>query len=480
MALDLKQSLKLAQQLVMTPQLQQAIKLLQLSRLELAELINQQMIENPVLEEERVEEAVPDQEPAETHQAEAEAKENGERSDEQSYDDLNWENFLDKFVTSDAGIQNESDDGGDRVEPETRMAKNVSLCEHLLWQLRLSDFSREEEEMAECLIGNLDENGYLKMPLDHIAQEFKTTEAEIEKVLKKVQGFDPAGVAARALQECLLLQLQQWRVQNPLAEKIVSHYFKELEKKDFRTIVRKEKTTLELVKEAAKVISDLEPKPGRPFGEERVQYITPDISVYRTGDGDSYSIILNEDGLPKLRINSYYLNLLRSDSPGATKEYIREKLQGAMWLIRSIYQRQRTIYRVMESIIRFQKNFFDKGVTQLKPLVLREVARDIQMHESTVSRVTTNKWVHTPHGIFGMKFFFNSKINSTEGEALASESVKERIRQVMCQESSGKPFSDRELVSILRKEYGIEIARRTVAKYRENMGLLCSGKRKKD
>jgi len=475
MALDLKQSLKLAQQLVMTPQLQQAIKLLQLSRLELAELINQQMVENPVLEEDRSEDAVSLEEVAKTRKEEAEA--DGENSDEQSYDDLDWENFIDRFVTSQYGFRSEPEEESNRMESETRVAKNVSLCEHLLWQLRLSDFSREEEEMAEYLIGNLDEDGYLKIPLLHIAQEFKTTEAEIEKVLKKVQQFDPAGVAARELQECLLLQLQQWRIQNPLAEKIIRNYFKQLEKKDYRAIARKERVPLEKVRETVKIISDLEPKPGRPFGEERVQYITPDISVYRTGD--NYTIILNEDGLPKLRINSYYLNLLRSDSPSATKEYIREKLQGAMWLIRSIHQRQRTVYRVMESIIKFQKNFFDKGATQLKPLVLREVARDISMHESTVSRVTTNKWVHTPHGIFGMKFFFNSKINRTEGEAFGSESVKERIRQVVCQEPGLKPYSDREIVNILRKEYEIEIARRTVTKYRENLGVLCSSKRKK-
>ncbi len=471
MALDLKQSLKLAQQLVMTPQLQQAIKLLQLSRMELAEMINQQMMENPVLEEDRSEETAPVEEVSRKTEAESA----GENSGEQSYDDLDWEKFLDHFITSSYGIRAAPEE--DRPEHETRVAKNVSLCEHLLWQLRLSDFSREDEEIAEYLIGNLDEDGYLKTPLEHVAQQFKKTEAEIEKVLKKVQQFDPAGVASRNLQECLLLQLSQWHIQNPLAEKIIRNYFKELEKKDYRPIVRKEKVPLEQVKEAVKIICDLEPKPGRPFGEERVQYITPDLSVYRTGD--NYSIMLNEDGLPKLRINSYYLNLLRSDSPSATKEYIKEKLQGAMWLIRSIHQRQRTIYRVMESIIKSQKDFFDKGVAHLKPLVLREIARDIGMHESTVSRVTTNKWVHTPHGIFSMKFFFNSKINRLEGGAMASESVKERIRQVVTQEPCGRPFSDRELVAILRREYGIEIARRTVTKYREGMGYLCSGKRKK-
>jgi len=471
MAIDLKQSLKLTQQLVMTPQLQQAIKLLQLSRLELSELINQQMTENPVLEEDRTEE------PAQAESAEREisTESAAESSGEQSYDDVNWEEFLDSFVRSDRGFRFEAANE-EKPSAEQKVAKGVSLCEHLLWQLRLSDFSKEEEEVAEYLIGSLDEDGYMKTPIEDIAQEFKASPGEIEKILKKVQCFDPAGVGSRDLPECLLIQLKQWQLQVPLAEKIVSSYMKELERKDHRAIARKEKVSVEKVKQAVKVICDLEPKPGRPFAEEKIQYITPDIYVYRAGD--DYNIILNEDGLPKLRISPYYLNLLRGGAPGATKEYIREKLQGAMWLIRSIHQRQRTIYKVMESIVKSQREFFDKGVTCLKPLVLREVARDISMHESTVSRVTTNKWAHTPHGIFALKFFFNSKINRTEGEAMASESVKERIRQVVGGEPAENPLSDLEIVELLRREYGIAIARRTVTKYRESMAILASNKRK--
>jgi len=471
MAIDLKLSLKLTQQLVMTPQLQQAIKLLQLSRLELSDLINQQMTENPILEEDRTEETAAVEPPPREKEAESAA----ENSGEQSYDDLNWEEFLDSFVKSEHGFR--MSEAEEKPSAETTVAKGVSLCEHLLWQLRLSDFDREGEEIAEYIIGNLDEDGYLKLPLEHIAQEFNKTPEEIEQTLKKVQKFDPAGIASRSLQECLLVQLKQWQIENPLAEKIVMNHMKELEKKDYRAIARREKVPVEKVKQAVKVICDLEPKPGRPFAEDKAQYITPDIYVYRTGD--NYSVILNEDGLPKLRISPYYLNLLRGGAPAATKEYIKEKLQGAMWLIRSIHQRQRTIYRVMESIVKFQKGFFDKGVTYLKPLVLRDVAKDISMHESTVSRVTTNKWVHTPHGIFAMKFFFNSKINRLEGEALASESVRERIRQAINQESSEHPMSDREIVAVLRQEHGIEIARRTVTKYRESMAILSSNKRKK-
>ncbi len=469
MAIDLKQSLRLVQQLVMTPQLQQAIKLLQLSRMELADLINQEMMENPVLEEERGEEL-----PSELIPSHSEGE--GENSGEQSYDELNWEELTDRFNTSEYGFRF-SEQTEEPPPLETRVAKGVTLSEHLLWQLRLSDFTREEEEIAEYIIGNIDDDGYLKMPVEHIAQEFGKTPEEVEQVLKRVQNFDPAGVGARNLQECLLLQLKQWEVNNPLAEKIVKNYLKELEAKDYKKIARREKVSLEEVKETVRIICELEPKPGRPFGEERVQYITPDIYVFRSGDG--YTIVLNEDGLPKLRISPYYLSLLRSNTPEATKEYIKEKVQSAMWLIRSIHQRQRTIYRVMESIIKFQQEFFDKGVAYLKPLILKDVAQDIGMHESTVSRVTTNKWVHTPHGIFSMKFFFNSRINSLSGEPVASESVKERIRQIINREAPEHPYSDREIVKILWEEYGIEIARRTVSKYRESMGILPSSKRKK-
>ena len=470
MAIDLKQSLRLVQQLVMTPQLQQAIKLLQLSRMELAELINQEMIENPVLEEERREETVS------SELIPSPQKTEGENSGEQSYDELNWEELTDSFITSEYGFRF-SEQAEEPPPLETRVAKGVSLSEHLLWQLRLSDFSREEEEIAEYIIGNIDEDGYLKVSVEYIAQEFGKTPEEVERVLKKVQNFDPAGVGARDLQECLLLQIEQWGIDNPLAEKIIRNYLKELEAKDYKKIARREKVSLQEVKEAVRIICELEPKPGRPFGEERVQYITPDIYVFRSGS--DYTIVLNEDGLPKLRISPYYLSLLRSNTPDATKEYIREKVQSAMWLIRSIHQRQRTIYRVMESIIKFQREFFDKGVPYLKPLILKDVAQDIGMHESTVSRVTTNKWVHTPHGIFSMKFFFNSRISSLSGEPVASESVKERIRQIISREPAERPYSDREIVKILWEEYGIEIARRTVTKYRESMGILPSGKRKK-
>jgi RNA polymerase sigma-54 factor len=470
MAIELKQHLKLAQQLVMTPQLQQAIKLLQLSRMELAEVINQEILENPVLEESSEEEQI---QPLTDEEEGIEPKKS-----EDSYDDLDWEKFFDLYQTSEYGSRSISRDEEDRPQLETTLTKNITLQEHLLWQLKLSHFTLEEEKILTRIIGNINEDGYLEQSVSFLAQELGTTEDKVEKLLKRLQDFDPAGVAARDLRECLLLQLDSWGMKDKLPRVLVDKHLDSLEKKDYKKIARAEKVSVEEVKEAVRVLSELEPKPGRPFGEVRSQYITPDIYVYKVGE--EYVIVLNEDGLPKLRISPYYRELLRSEAQeeGTARDYIQDKLRSAMWIIRSIHQRQRTIYRVMESILKFQHEFFEKGVFYLKPLILKDVADDIGMHESTVSRVTTNKYVHTPQGIFSVKFFFNAKISRFEGEAAAAESVKDRIRQIISTEPPDKPYSDQEIVRRLR-EYNIDIARRTVTKYREQMTILASSRRKK-
>ncbi len=469
MALELKQSLRLAQQLVMTPQLQQAIKLLQLSRMELAEVINQEMLENPVLEE------IGEEEPIQTLTDEGEGIEPSKTED--TYEDLDWEKFFDLYDTREYGGRTRGD-REDAPSLETTLTKSITLQEHLIWQLRLSNFSLEEERVAVQIIGNIDDNGYLKQPLSFIAQETGVSENEVEQTLKRVQEFDPAGVAARDLRECLLLQLEQWGIRETLPRCLVLRHLEGLEKKDYRKIARAENASVEQVKEAVRILAELEPKPGRPFGEIREQYITPDIYIYKVGE--EYVIVLNQDGLPRLRVSSYYWKILQAeaDSSVMARDYIQDKLRSALWLIRSIHQRQRTVYRVMESIVKFQRDFLDKGVGYLKPLVLRDVAEDIDMHESTVSRVTTNKYVHTPQGIFSVKFFFNSGINRLEGdEAVAAESVKDRIRQIIAREPQDKPYSDQEIVRQLR-EYNIDIARRTVTKYREQMSILASSRRK--
>ena len=300
---------------------------------------------------------------------------------------------------------------------------------------------------------------------------------EILETLKIIQTFDPVGIAARDTRECLLIQTKFENLGGTIVEKIIIDHMDNLENKRYDKIARDLCISPHEILSAVSIITNLEPKPGRLYNDDETIYISPDIYVFKVGD--DYEIVLNEDGMPKLRINNYYKEILNSkDSLGKdTREYIQEKLKSAAWLIKSIHQRQRTIYKVTESIVQFQRNFFDKGVTHLKPLVLRDVAEHIQMHESTISRVTTNKYVHTPQGVFELKYFFNSAINSMEGDSIASESVKEHIKNIIKSEDKKKPFSDQEVADIL-KGHNINAARRTVAKYRETLGILPSRKRR--
>ncbi len=473
MAIEIKQTLKLSQQLVMTPQLQQAIKLLQLNRLELVEHIREELLDNPVLED--------NVEPPETEEPAAQADDSSSDKPQElegkgeGTDDFNWENYLQSYSVPPSGSPKYVDD--DLPPFEASLTKRPTLTEHLLWQLHLARFDADEQRVGMRIIGNIDDNGYLRNNLEDIASKEGVTREFAENILHRVQEFDPLGVGARDLRECLLIQTR--KLTSPeLTQKIVSQHMKELEKRNYPAIARALKVPVEKVVSAAKLISELEPKPGRPFYDESGQYITPDIYVYKVGD--EFVIAQNEDGMPKLRISGFYQKLLRGNHTSKmAKEYVNDKMRSALWLIRSIHQRQRTIYRVTESIIRFQKEFLTKGIGYLRPMVLKDVADDISMHESTVSRVTSNKYIHTPQGIYELKFFFNSGIRKTDGAAsVASESVKEKIRSLISQEDARKPLSDQEIVEMLRQS-NINIARRTVAKYREMMGVLSSSKRKK-
>jgi RNA polymerase sigma-54 factor len=479
MALEIKQQLKLAQQLIMTPQLQQAIKLLQLSRLELLESLHQELEANPVLEETLSEdyevgqlemEKVPgDTEPLpEDRQAEV-------TIGEQAFEGTDWDNYVNDYYSP-----RSEDISEDRElsSYENIVTQKTSLTDHLMWQLSLSGLTAEEETVGAEIIGNLDVNGYLKASVEEIAQITEKEAALVEKILARIQEFDPLGVGSRDLKECLLIQARHLPVQNPWVETIISDHLGYLETRNYQAIARALQAPLEEIFPVIETILQLDPKPGRLYSDEEVQYISPDIFVYKMGD--EVHIVLNEDGLPRLRINAFYRQALeqRGTVPDATRDYIQEKLRSAIWLIKSIHQRQRTIYRVTESIFRFQREFLDHGVTHLKPLILRDVAEEVQMHESTISRVTTNKYVHTPQGIFELKYFFNSSVPGTNGENVASESVKERIRFLIAHEDPANPLSDQELVERLLKE-NIVIARRTVAKYREALRVLPSNKRKR-
>jgi len=480
MALEIRQQLKLSQQLVMTPQLQQAIKLLQLSRMELVDLVQQELEENPVLEEgiETLDEKEAGEENVEIREVEAPKEEVKEvEGNAEGLGDVDWQTYLEGYnLGSNAGDAYEEDE--DRPSFENLLTRKSTLTDHLMWQLNLSRLDETQRRVASEIIGNLDDDGYLKATLEEVAQGVGVSEAYVASVLRTVQNFDPAGVASRDLQECLLAQVAQLGMEGTLVEAILRDHISDLEIRKYAAIAKVQGVSLDEVLAAAKIISGLDPRPGRPFGQDEVHYIIPDIFVYKISG--EYVVVLNDEGLPNLRINSFYRNALAGAANVDEKagEYIQEKMRGAVWLIKSIHQRQRTIYKCTKSIVKFQQEFFDHGIEHLKPLVLRDVAEDIEMHESTISRVTTNKYVQTPQGLFELKYFFNSGINTTQGDSVASESVKNRIKDIVAAENVKKPFSDQKIVELLN-EKGIDIARRTVTKYREMLGIGSSTERKR-
>jgi RNA polymerase sigma-54 factor len=480
MAIELKQTPKLTQQLVITPQLQQAIKLLQLTRLELVDMLSQEMKENPMLEEE--EEARESAEEPVSEQVEAEPSSDDRpmpevKGEGEGVREFDWENYIENYNMGPLPRQTDGD-GEERPSFENFLTKRTTLADHLHWQLQLSHSTEEEQSAGAWIIGNLDDDGYLKMGLEDISAEVQVPLEVVEGVLRKIQLFDPIGVGARDLRECLLIQLEQMSPRDPVAEKIVSEHLALLKNRNYVAIAKRLGVSAERVSRAAFLISKLEPKPGRAFGGDVVQEIIPDVYIYKV-EGD-YVVHLNDEGIPRLRVNPYYRNILSESrsGPEGDRKYIQEKMRSALWLIRSIHQRQRTIFKVAKSIVKFQKEFLDRGIQYLKPLVLRDVAEDIQMHESTISRVTHNKYAHTPQGIYELKYFFNTGITSTQGESLASESVKNLLREIIAKEDPRKPYSDEKLVEIL-KGMNIHIARRTISKYREMMKILSSNERRK-
>ncbi|MEN8256974.1 MAG: RNA polymerase factor sigma-54 [Thermodesulfobacteriota bacterium] len=483
MALELRQSLKLSQQLVMTPQLQQAIKLLQLSRLELVDTVQQEIEENPVLEDDfstlNGEATTPVAEPAPDQAALPAAEQTSEVNLENpsNINDIDWSNYANEYEPISSYRPR-----GDSEEMPSRLdilSEKPNLQSHLRWQLSLTDLSDEEKEIGENILGNLNREGFLEADVTEVATQCGNDIDDIQYVLEVIQEMDPAGVGARNVQESLLLQLERLELKDDLPAEIVTEHLNFLETKNYIAIARATHRSVDDVAAAVSIIIGLDPHPGWAYSDEEPHYITPDVTVQKV-DGE-YVILLNDDGLPKLKISAYYREVLRkqSDAPAETKEYIQDKMRSAAWLIKSIQQRQRTIYRVMESILKFQYDFFEYGVSRLRPLVLRDVAEDISMHESTISRVTSNKYVHTPQGTFELKYFFTSAIaRKGGGDALSSESIRQRIRQIVQGENPDKPFSDKAIAEIFAKE-NIKLARRTVAKYREQLGILSSKFRKK-
>lgn len=496
--MEIKQQLKLSQQLVMTPQLQQAIKLLQLSRTELVEMVREELLENPVLEDsidsaaeqhkgtpevatdgaargdvERIGETdTPITQPAQEKAVETTAEVKPDTRSSEAVADFDWESYLENQSTA-PPMPSYKPSSDDLPSLEATLTRGTSLFDHLEWQLKLSSLDDQEAALAMLIIGNLTPDGYLEVPVEDLVEEADLSLEVVEEVLRRVQEFDPPGVAARNLQECLLIQAKHIGADDDVVVGIITKHLHNLEKKNYAAIAKDLNQPLDEIYEAAKVVMGFDPKPGRAYTSEEPTYITPDVYIHKIGD--KYFVVANDDGLPKLKISDFYRTAL-SQGPKA-REYIQERLRSAQWLIRSIQQRQRTIVRVTESILRFQHDFFDKGAAYLKPLILRDVAEDIGMHESTVSRVTTNKYVHTPLGIFELKYFFNSGISRINGDDLASEAVKLKIKQIIAGEDPKHPHSDQRIVELL-VEQNIEIARRTVAKYREQLKILSSSKRR--
>jgi RNA polymerase sigma-54 factor len=489
----MRQDLRMSQQLVMTPQLQQAIKLLQLSRVELTDLVRDELLENPLLEEagelgtsseepvsavemrEAVEreggDAPPSSAEVETH-ANAEVK-----VDEPVKDNFDWEGYLENASQLGPGVSQIRRDNSDLPSIEATLSAPETLDEHLLWQVRLSSFTEREEEIAEYIIRCYAPTGYLiDISVPQIARRLERSTLEVELVLRRLQRFDPVATGARNLAECLWIQTRhpEHPIEDPLVLGIIAKHLHQIERRKYGEITRDMREPLEEVYEATKIIMALDPRPARAYSTGTSPYITPDVYILKVGE--EFVVTLNDDGLPKLKVSNMYRSAM-SGGPKA-KEYIQERLRSAQWLIRSIQQRQRTIVKVTKSVLKFQREFFEKGAQFLRPLILRDVAEDIEMHESTVSRVTTNKYVHTPQGIFELKYFFNAGISRRNGEELASEAVKTKIKRLIDNEDPKRPLSDQKLVERLCAD-DIKIARRTVAKYREQLNILSSSRRRK-
>jgi RNA polymerase sigma-54 factor len=460
--------LRQKQQLVMTPKLQQALKLLQMPAIELQQMLKQEIMENPLLDEE--------EDLVETQEEEREREEPEAPADEKASDDdaeepeekVDWEEYLMSGWEIAAGL-------GEEVQEEfverVPVAKR-SFTDQLISQLRIATDDERTIQIGDYLVGSLDESGYLTCELEEVAGTFRTSVEEVEKVLRIIQTFDPPGVGARNLQECLLIQLAARGLEDTLATRIIRDHFDDFKQKKYPDLAKKLKVSIQEIQTQCKVISTLDPKPGFEISASEPQYVIPDLVVDKVDD--KYVVYLNDRNIPRLRINHVYQEeLLKENKDGnrEAKDFIQSRLKSARWLIQTIEQRRRTMVKVMECIVDKQRAFFEKGTAHLRPLTLQQVASEINMHESTVSRVTTNKYVQTPRGVFELKYFFSSSLGTQDGSEISAKSAKDTIRRIIEREDALNPLSDQKIADILKKD-GLNIARRTVAKYREQLGIL--------
>ena len=478
MDMKMTPSLKLGHKLVMTPKLQQALKLLQVPTLELEQILKQEMMANPMLEEVDLGDEDEDEEEVgeDEDEDEEEVAEGTDSGDESFDDDIDLDEYWEDGFSA-MGYEPEQEDLDERFErvavaPESGVSK-------LLNQLKLSLGDPLDLEIGEYLIGSLNNDGFLSVELEEVARVFETELDRVERVLEVIQGFDPPGIGARNLQEALLLQLAARGLEDSLAADVVRDHFTALKNRKFAEIAKELRVSPKEVQEIAAEIGHLDPRPGlSTFGDD-ARYVTPDLVVEKV-EGE-YVVYLNDSNIPRLRVSRAYMEELSRGRNGGrdddTRKFIHDKLASAKWLIQTIEQRRRTIVKVMQCIVEEQRDFFDQGPVALKPLTLQQVATRIGMHESTVSRVTTNKYVQTPRGVFELKYFFSSSLDTDDGDSMSSKAAKTRIREIIDKEDKARPLSDQKIVDILKDE-GLNIARRTVAKYREQLGILPARMRK--
>lgn len=479
MAMEMKLILKQEMRLVPTPMLQQAIKLLQLSRMELAQEIRQEMVENPLLEElleEELDEKEEEENPVDPS-LDSIGQTQEEPPSEKESDPLKYEQDWENYIQDNLSQGSSADNYTERPSIEATYKREPSLADHLFWQLNLSVDSDLDKFIGSAIIGSIQNDGYCVAKLEEIAEISQASEEEVLRVLRIIQTFEPNGVGAQTLQDCLLIQAKALPERLPLVETLIENYLERLNERYYQKIASELKVKVEEIIEAVKVIKTLDPKPGLQFSSEGFDYVIPDLVVVKGEAG--YDVLLSDDGLPNIQISPYYRHLLKNTSEPKTKEYLKKKYQSAEFLIKSIDKRRQTIYKVGNSIVKLQIEFLDHGVSHLKPMVLKDVARDIEMHESTVSRITTNKYIDTPQGIFELKFFFHSGIKSFIGNNdMSSIRVRKMIQEIVKSENPQKPLTDDEMVVALGKR-NAKIARRTVTKYRKELSILPASKRKK-
>ena len=479
MAMEMHLNLKMTQKLVMTPMLQQAIKLLPLAKLELAQLVRQEIIENPILEElleedlEEIPEEKIDNPPEEIF---ATTEEPYSNKDESVTNQEDWETYIQNNIDQGLSTENYSNDSIERPSIEATYKKEPTLSDHLFWQLNLSVDSETDKFIGSCIIGNIQNDGYLNISMEELSKLCQAEETQVQHILDIIQTFEPTGVGARSLKECLMIQARALQKRNPIVETLIEKYLEHLNGPNLQKIASKLKVSVENIAEALDRIREFIPKPGLAYSSEGIDYVTPDLVVFKTENG--YEVKLSDGEVPNIRVNPYYQNLLKTTKEDDTKNYLEDKYRSAMWLIKSIDQRRQTIYKVGKSIVKLQKEFLDQGLSFLKPMVLKEVAEDIEMHESTVSRITTNKYIDTPQGLFELKFFFHSGIKSYMGGNMSSVRVKNMIKELIQEENTAKPYTDDQMVKVLSRK-NAKIARRTITKYRKELNIPPASKRKR-